>query len=68
MTADFVIDGVTPGDNLADRFEPKSPGVWELTLAKPIARLGTGTLLVSVKDREGNVSRIERTFSVGHTR
>jgi hypothetical protein len=31
----------------------------------PIARLGRGTLTVAVRDRQGNVTRIERTISVG---
>jgi hypothetical protein len=39
--------------------------VWELKLGKPITDLAKGKLTVSVKDRQGNVSRIERTFSVG---
>ena len=42
-----------------------NPGVWELKFAKPITRLNRGNVTVRVKDRQGNVSRIERTFSVG---
>jgi hypothetical protein len=34
-----------------------------MRLKKPLTRLERGTLVVSVKDRQGNVSRIERTFS-----
>ena len=52
------------GKNLADQFRVKSQGVWELVLDRPIANLASGDLTVSVKDRQGNVSRIERTFSV----
>jgi hypothetical protein len=33
-------------------------------LKEPIAALEKGKLTVSVKDRQGNTSRIERTFSV----
>jgi hypothetical protein len=65
MTADFDLDGVKAGQNLAARLRPKSPGVWELKLSRPITELPRGKLEVSVKDRQGNLTRIERTFSVG---
>jgi hypothetical protein len=28
VTADFAIDGVAAGENLAKKFRPLSPGVW----------------------------------------
>jgi hypothetical protein len=65
VTADFSVDGVASGENLAGRFKALSDSRWELTLGKPIAELGRGKLTVSVKDRKGNLTRIERTFSVG---
>ena len=64
VIADFPVDDVTAGENLASRFQQISPGVWDLKLSKPVASLAEGTLVVSVKDREGNTTRIERTFSV----
>jgi hypothetical protein len=64
VTADFGIDGVAPGQDLAGKFKPKSPGVWELTLNQPITALPRGKLIVAVKDRQGNLNRVERTFSV----
>jgi hypothetical protein len=65
VIADFAVDGVTAGENLAAGLKPTTDGVWELKLARPIAKLPRGKLTVSVKDRQGNVTRIERTFSVG---
>jgi hypothetical protein len=64
VVADFPIGGVEKGTNLASKFKATSPGVWELKLAEPITDLPKGTLTVSVKDRQGNISRVERTFSV----
>ena len=61
---DFAIDGVAAGDDLSARFKTKSQGVRELILAKPITTLSSGRLKVSVKDRQGNTSLVERTFSV----
>jgi hypothetical protein len=63
--ADFELDGVPAGQDLASRFRPTTRGVWELKLTKPVRSLPHGRLTVSVKDRQGNVTRIERTFWVG---
>ena len=52
------------GQDLAARLRPKSEGVWEWKLATPLTALAQGKLTVSAKDRQGNVSRIERTFLV----
>jgi hypothetical protein len=65
VVADFSVDGIEPGTNLADRFKPKTKGVHQLRLKKPIDKLKQGTLTVSVKDRQGNIARVVRTFSVG---
>jgi hypothetical protein len=64
VTADFAIDGVPAGENLASRFQAKGNGVWEMPLANPISELALGKLTVSVKDRQGNTTRVERTFTV----
>jgi hypothetical protein len=65
VIADFAIDGIKPGDNLGSRFNVKSQGVWEYRLTAPIETLKVGTLNVSVRDRQGNVSRIVRTIRAG---
>jgi hypothetical protein len=64
VIADFPLDSAAAGEDLAPKFKPKSEGVWELALTKALANLPKGKLTVSVKDRQGNISRIERTFSV----
>ncbi len=65
VTADFGVNGSAAGENLVPHFKPLSQGVWELRLAKPIKDLPHGRLTVAVKDRQGNVTRIERSFSAG---
>jgi hypothetical protein len=65
VTADFAVNGLAAGVNLATEFKPLSQGVWELKLAKPLRESARAELVVSVKDRQGNVSRIDRTFSIG---
>ncbi len=64
ITADFPINGIAPGENLASHFKPQSQGVWELKLAQSPAPLARAQLTVSVKDKQGNLTRIERSFSV----
>lgn len=63
VTADFAIDGLQPGENLAPRFTQASPGVWQWKLTKPLTGLKDSKLMVSVKDRQGNINRLEREFS-----
>ncbi len=64
VTTDFVVNGVEPGQNLASGFKQRSSGVWELKLAEPLTKLARGTLTVHVKDRQGNRTQLDRTFSV----
>ena len=64
VTADFPLGGAAAGENLAPKFKPRGDGVWELTLAKPVTSLPRGKLTVEVKDRQGNVSHVERSFNV----
>src|SRR6185437_14917032 len=64
VMADFPLDGAPAGKNLASQFKAKTPGVWELTLSEPLTKLAKGKLTVSIKDRQGNITKIERTLSV----
>jgi hypothetical protein len=68
VKADFPVDGVKAGVNLAPKFKPVSDGVWELPVTNPPRSLGKGKLTVEVRDRQGNASRIERTFSISEKR
>jgi hypothetical protein len=64
VVADFAADGVPAGQNPAARFNATAPGVLEWKPATPLS-IKKGKLTVSVKDRQGNLTRIERTFSSG---
>ncbi len=61
VTADFPLEGIAAGKNLASKFVTTNPGVWELKLTSAVE--ASGKLVVSVKDRAGNVTRIERTLT-----
>jgi hypothetical protein len=62
VVADFAVNGVPAGQNLAPKFQAAGTGIHELKLSEPLT-VKRGKLTVSVKDRQGNVTRIERTFS-----
>jgi len=68
VTTDFDVDGLPAGANLASKMALLSQGVIELRLVDPILSLSRGRIRVSVKDLQGSVSRIDRTFSVGTVR
>jgi hypothetical protein len=64
VTADFKVNGVAAGENLAGKFQPLSDSRWELKLQNPLTATKGSTLTVTVKDRHGNTERIVRKFSV----
>jgi hypothetical protein len=64
VKADFDVAGAPAGTNLAERFREVSQGVWQWKLDKPIEELPRGKLTVAVRDRQGNLTRIERTITV----
>jgi hypothetical protein len=65
VRADFEVDGNPPATDLASHFQPRAPGVWEWKLANPILQLPRSKIVASVRDGQGNETRIERTFTVG---
>jgi hypothetical protein len=64
VTATFPIDGVSGGENLASRFKSVAQGVREWKLSKPVPTGTSGQLAVTVKDKQGNETRIERSVRV----
>ncbi len=64
VTANFDIDGVKAGENLASRFKTTSTGVWEMRPTAPPDAVSHGKMRVEIRDRQGNSTRIERTFSL----
>ena len=55
-------EALPAGQNLAAKFQSVAPGVIEWKPAKPLT-VAKGKLTVSVKDKQGNATRIARTFS-----
>ena len=64
VTASVALNGVNPGDNLATKFQRTGDGVYELKLSETLRNKSGERIVVSIKDKQGNTTRIERTFSV----
>jgi len=64
VVADFAVDGHPPGTNLAPFFQVVDDHIQALTLDEPILNLSDGSLTVSVKDIDGNETKLVRKFSV----
>ncbi len=65
VVADFDVAGRKSGEDLASLFKPKSQGVHELRLPKTIKQLKQGRLVVTIRDKQGNQTKIDRVFSIG---
>ena len=59
----FVCHGAE-GESSSELFPRLAGQHWEYTLKQPIESLKSGTLTVSVKDKQGNVNRVVRRFNV----
>ncbi len=64
VVAEFDIPHVKRAENIGPKFKSSGDGIWEWTLPEPIPTLPSGTLRVSVKDKQGNQTEIVRKFSV----
>jgi hypothetical protein len=63
VTADFAINGIPAGENLAGKFTGLPGNRWELNLNGSLGNDQDAILTVSIKDGQGNITRLQRTFS-----
>ena len=68
VTADFEVNGQAAGTELAGDFTESGDHIWTLPLSPAITSLHHGTLTVSVEDQSGNITTVERTFTIGEVR
>ncbi len=64
VTANFAIDGISAGENLASQFQSTDRGIWQWKLKKTVQNLTSGRLTIEVADKQGNVTRIERSIQI----
>ncbi|MEK6205185.1 MAG: hypothetical protein N2B02_06090, partial [Amylibacter sp.] len=65
VIANFEIESKPAGENISFLFKTNTDQVWQLKLSEPIKQLKAGKITVSVKDHQGNISKIVRSFVVG---
>lgn len=65
VSADFVVDGRPPGTQLADLAEADGEGIWRIALSPPLQAAWNRHVDISVRDLQGNTTRIRRAFFVG---
>ena len=65
VSANFEINGQPPSTELGPLFTETGDHVWTLSVSPPIVDLHRGQLNVSIKDTRGNITTVERTFSIG---
>lgn len=65
VVANFEVDGIPAGTELAHQLQPTNDHIWALSLATPLQSLTNGIITVSIKDHKGNLTKITRQFSVG---
>jgi hypothetical protein len=65
VTADVAIDGHAPGEELAGGAVPAGDGIFRIPLGTPLQSAARAHLYVEVADGQGNVTRVDRVFSVG---
>jgi hydrazine synthase alpha subunit-like protein len=65
VTADIAIDGHAAGEELASLAVSAGDGIYSIRLSTPIDAVTGASLLVTVSDNQGNITRVARKFSVG---
>ena len=64
VTATVAINGRAAGDELSDLAQAVGDGIYEIALSSPITQVDEAHLFVEVKDKQGNVTRVNVKFSV----
>lgn len=67
ITADFAVAGRPAGAELADLAVTAGEGIYEIALGGALPPLVRRHLRVSVRDLQGNVTRVDRVFSTRRT-
>jgi hypothetical protein len=65
VKASFTINRLPAGTELAPFFTRSEDHVWTMAVSPPLTSLANGVIVVSIRDRQGNTARVERTFSIG---
>jgi hydrazine synthase alpha subunit-like protein len=65
VRADFVVNGLAAGSELASLAQPNGDSIWSIALSPVLTDGWNRHVHVEVRDMQGNVARVDRAFSVG---
>ncbi|MBX3697546.1 MAG: hypothetical protein KF811_07035 [Dokdonella sp.] len=65
VSADFTVNGRPAGVELADLAAAVDEGIWAIALVPPLETGWNRHVRVSVRDNQGNITRVDRTFFIG---
>jgi hypothetical protein len=65
LKADFAVNGRAAGSELVDLAQAVGEGIYSITLTNPLVNQVGAHLFVEVADQQGNLTRIDRQFTVG---
>lgn len=63
VKASFPVNGRSAGTDLGPQFTSGTDSVWTLPVNPPVRIPGRATITVTIKDRAGNITRIDRTIT-----
>lgn len=64
VKVNFSLNGNTAGTELAPFFTQTEDHIWTLPIRSAITRLDDGVITVSIKDKQGNLTKVVRSFSI----
>lgn len=67
VKANFAVNGRAAGTELATLLAEAGDHIWTMPVIPKITNLKDAVITVTVRDTQGNITRIERSFSIGST-
>ena len=65
IRASFEVAGRPAGSELADLAQAGGPGIFAIAIEPPLASAADAHVFASIREEQGNITRVDRRFSVG---
>jgi hypothetical protein len=64
VKASFGVNGKRAGTELASLFARTDDHIWTMNVSPAITNLGSGQITASIKDKQGNIAKVVRSFRI----
>jgi hypothetical protein len=64
VKANFPVNGERAGAELASLFTETGDHIWTMQIHPALTSLPSGEITISIKDKQGNLTRLVRSFSI----